>query len=112
MDESGIAVEDFSFEPKRTHIYTQDADQATKMVKSVNPTATITLKGKVKTSAATGIAAQCPGDTLTVSNFPSVANTMDPSAGVVFIESNKLSQKRLVTTMEIDTTIIHLALAS
>ena len=112
LDESGIAIEDFTFEPKRTHIDTMDADMAIKMRKSVTPMVTISLKGKVKTSAATGIAALCPGDLTTLTNFPSSANTFDPSAGVLAVDTLKMSQKRLNTIMEIDATVVNLPHAS
>ncbi len=108
-----MAVEDFSFEPTRTHIDTHDADMAVKMRKSVTPIAEINLKGKVKGASASGVAILCPGDVTAVANFTgATANTFDPAVGIIEVKTMKLSQGRLNTAFNLEVGITHLPHAS
>lgn len=113
-----FAVEDFSFEPKRTHVDTMDADQAITMRKSTTPIAQLTMKGKVKSLSASGLIVQCPGTSITttisgnalaVANFPASAVCgFLPTDGLIILDSLKYSQKRLNTALEADLALTHL----
>lgn len=113
-----FAVEDFSFEPKRTHRDTMDADEAITMRKSVTPQATITMKGKVKAftsgslivqEAGTSITTTIGTGTLSLSNFAAAGiNGYIPSDGLIILDSIKFSQKRLITSLEADLQLTHL----
>lgn len=112
-----FAVEDFSFEPKRTHRDTMDADEAITMRKSVTPIAAIGLKGKVKTLSASGLIVQEPGTSITttisggslaLANFAASINGFAPTDGLIILDSVKFSQKRLITSLEADLALTHL----
>lgn len=112
-----FAVEDFSFEPKRTHVDTMDADQAITMRKSTTPVAVLTMKGKVK-SLTGGLIIQCPGTSITttisggslaLANFPASAICgFLPTDGLIILDSLKYTQKRLQTQLEADLALTHL----
>lgn len=112
-----LAVEDFSYEPKRAHKDTMDADEAITMRKSVTPTAAIGLKGKVKALTAGSLIVQEPGTsitttigtgTLSLANYAASINGFDPTAGLIILDSIKFSQKRLQTALEADLQLTHL----
>lgn len=113
-----FAVQDFSFEPKRTPKDTMDADDAITMVKYVTPVAIITMKGKVKTLSSSGLIVQEPGtsitttisgETLALANFAATINGFDPTAGLILLESIKFNQKRIDNAaLEADLTLRHL----
>lgn len=116
-----FAVEDYSYEPKRSHKDTMDADEAITMRKSTTPTADITLKGKVKSLASNGVITKEPGTSITttvsggavaLANYASSINGFDPTAGLLILNSIKFSRKRLVTSLEADLALTHLPHAS
>jgi hypothetical protein len=111
-----LAVEDFSFEPKRTHKETMDADEAIVMRKSVTPQAVITLKGVAK-SLANGLTSKCPGTSITttvsggslaLANFASTINGFGPTDGLIILDSIKFSRKRLTPRLDCDCQLTHL----
>ncbi len=110
-----LAVDDFTFEPKRTHKDTMDADEALVMRKSVTPLAIISLKGKAK-SLANGLLSKCPGTsitttvsggTLALANFAASISGFLMTDGLIILDSIKFSRKRLTPALDCDLQVTH-----